>query len=467
MSTWRNKFGKIALFAGAALSLGSWCAPAFANPWVEADDVYLRLSLQQLADAGYLKGNMSTFPLMWSGIVRDLRNISAAQLSESDRLAYYRVRSALNFAQQERVNTVRMQASSERVRAQGFADTYYEHGRLRASRAFISNHSAGRLQTNVRLGTADQKDYTFEGSFLATTIGNWAFSVDQMPVWWGQGQQNALVLSTNSRPVQAFRFNRLQDDASSLPVLAWLGNWHATAFYGRTQNHGPLGDQEIAGGRVSIRPWTALTVAASFTVEAGSKLGERNQLLGIDGRLSLPFATALYGEVAERQGRTRLTNQRAFTVGLDHYLGRGPNLQQVFVEYTEVPAYFYDDALDPAGYRRWEQNLGAGIDQDIDSVTMGYRFQRANGQAWRVYYQDQRIGGMNYLAAFQHDYNANTFSIDRRALNVNFQQGFAEGLLNIGIAYQYDKVARTLTNSGLERTSKGRLEVRLGWELRY
>lgn len=464
MTTWLYR---ISLFASAALCIGSWAAPANANPWVEADDVYLRLSLQQLADAGYLNGNMTTYPLMWSGIVRDLRNISAAQLSESERLAYNRVRSALNFARQESVNSVRLQASSERVRAQGFADTYYEHGVVRASRSFISNHSAGRLQTNLRFGPPGQKDYTFDGSYLATTIANWAFSVDQMPVWWGQGQQNALVLSTNSRPLQAFRFNRLQDDVSPLPVLSWFGNWHATAFYGRTQDHGPLGDQEIAGGRVSIRPWRALTLAASFTVEAGSRLGERNQLLGVDGRLTLPFATALYGEVAERQGRTRLTNQRAFTLGIDHYVTHGHNLQQIFAEYTEIPAYFYDDELDPKGYRRWEQNMGAGIDQDIKSFTLGYRFQRADGQAWRISYQDQSIGGTNYLAAYQYEFSATTFSIERRALNVNFQQALGEALFDIGVGYRHDKVTKTFTNSGVGPTSHGEFEVRLGWELRY
>lgn len=459
--------GAKCLLLGLLLSIFGGSTAVLASPWVEADDVYLRASLQQLADAGYLQGNMATFPLMWSGIARDLRNVPVEALNENQRLAYHRVRAALNFAQQERVDTLRLQGSSERIRTQGFGDTYYEHGSMRGSRAFVGDHTAGRLQTNIRAGTPDNKYYTFDGSYLATTLGNWAFSVDAMPVWWGPGQENALVLSTNSRPIQAFRFNRLSDDSVELPGLSLLGNWSATGFFGRTQSHGPLGDQEIAGGRMSIRPTPALTVAGSYMVETGGRLGSRRQIAGLDGRLALPYSLALYGEVAERQGSSRRTGARAYTFGADHYLRVGRHLQQLFVEYTDVPAFFYDDTTDPVGYRRWQQSMGAGIDQDVESWSIGYRFQRADGSAWRLSYQDQVIGGSNRLVVHQHSLEAGRFELDRQVVNVKFQQALGETLVSFGVTYMRDKISETLVESTDNATTKHDLSVRVGWEFRY
>lgn len=440
---------------------------AYASPWVEADDVYLRASLQQLADAGYLRSNMATFPLMWSGIARDLREIDASQLNASEQLAFYRVRAALSFAQQERVDSLRVQGSSERVRSQGFADTYYEHAAITGARAFVGQHTAARLQTTLRMGINDHKHYTFDGSYLATTLGNWAFSVDAMPVWWGPGQKNALVLSTNSRPVQAFRFNRLQDDVTNLPGLAWLGNWHATGFYGRTQNAGPLGDQEIAGGRVSVKPWKPLTLASSYTVEAGSGLGNRKQILGVDGRLALPYSIAVYAEVAQRQGASRVTKKRAYTWGVDHFLRFGRDLQQVFVEYSDIPAYFYDDQTDPLGYRRWQQNMGAASDQDVQSLSIGYRIQHPDGRAWRISLQDQSVGGTNRLVAFQHDLGMGRFKVDRQVADVKFQQALGDTLLSIGVAYTRDRITESPLASMVSKTTEHDFSVRIGWEFRY
>lgn len=446
-----------------------------ASPWIEANDAYLRASIEQLADAGYLRGHVNTYPLMWSGIARDLRRIDPAWLNDDELHAYYRVSAALDFAQMERVNGVRTTLNSERARQNGYADMYREHASLVVSRTFTNEHTAARIQTNVRGGSVEHKSYTFEGSYLATTLGNWAFSVDQMPVWWGPGQDNALVMSTNARPLQGFRLNRLEDNPSNLPVLRWAGHWHATAFAGRTQSAGPLGDQEIAGARLGIRPLPALSIGASTTLQAGDNLGRRNHIVGADVRLALPLAVTLYAEAAQRSGSTDVVafegasrdSRYALTIGVSHSIMLGQNLQQFFAEHTDVPAFFYDDNTDPAGYRRWGLNMGAAIDQDVESLTLGYRFQTAHGTGWQMRLRDQRMGASNRLVAMQHDIEGRDFDIKRRMVDVNYQRPFAETLLTIGVTYSYDVVRENFLNSMSSESSEHDLAVRASWEFRF
>lgn len=461
----------VIIFAGMS---GSFAAHA--GPWIDADDVYLRASIQQLADAGFIRGHVTTYPLMWSGIARDMREIDVSWLTADQTLAYYRIRAALQFAQQPRVNGIKLSANSDEYRQQSFADTYRENGALQFSRTFVNAHTAGRLRTSFRAGSSDDKDYVFDGSYIATTLGNWAISLDQMPLWWGPGQDSALALSTNSRPIQALRINRLQDDPFQLPVLNWAGHWHATGFVGRTQSAGPLGDHEIAGARITTRPFAALQLGISYTQQWGGDVsdaevdadGTRNQLTAADARVALPYAFALYGEVAARVGDSKQVSDKATLIGIDHYLTFSDNLHQVFLEYADVPAYFYDDEVDPQGYRRWQASIGSGQDQDVSSLSVGYRFQQADGSAWRVTVRQQDFGASNRLMAVQHELANGMFEVSRQQLDINYQTALGDTLLTLGGTFSRDEIkTRASAADNRAATTENDLTMRVAWEFRF
>ncbi|RUO30346.1 capsule assembly Wzi family protein [Aliidiomarina soli] len=481
------KFARNGLMAVILAGL-SGSFSAHAGPWIDADDVYLRASIQQLADAGFLRGHVTTYPLMWSGIARDMSEIDVSWLTADQTLAYYRIRSALQFAQQPRVNGIKLSANSDEYRQQSFADTYRENGALQFSRTFVNAHSAARLRTSFRAGSSDGKDYAFEGSYLATTLGNWAISIDQMPIWWGPGQDSALALSTNAQPIQALRMNRLQDDPFQLPVLNWAGHWHATAFIGRTQSAGPLGDNEIAGARLTTRPFSALQLGMSYTQQWGGSGGnfagssgadsdvdygqQRNQLVAADARIALPYAVALYGEVARRAGDSKQVSDAAMLFGVDHYLTFSDNLHQLFLEYADVPAYFYDDEVDPQGYRRWQASMGAGQDQDVSSISLGYRFQQADGTSWRITLRQQDFGYSNRLMAVQHAEQSTVandmFEVNRQQLDISYQTALGETLFTLAGTFSRDEIkTRASAADNLIATTENDLTMRAAWEFRF
>lgn len=448
----------------ASLALIALLQSAQATPWIDAEDIYLRSSIQTLADGGHLNGVVNTYPLMWSGISRDLQQVDYQSLSASERFAFLRVRAALEYAQSGRATGVKLGASSEKdTQQRGFGDSHRENGALRVSRTFGNDFTAGRIRTTFRTGTEDDKDFVLDGSYLATTLGNWALSIDQMPVWWGPGQDSALVLSTNARPVQAIRINRLRDDASDIAGLNLLGNWHATAFVGRTQRAGNLGDAKMSGARVTARPLRFLEVGASYTSQwDGDGYSRRySEFAGIDARIRLPFSLGLYAEGASNNSDF---NDPALLAGLDIGLHSSARFRQVFVEWSDIPANFYEDDIDSAGYRRWQQAIGSSHDQDVQNLTLGYSTQEASGRGWSAKLRWSDYGGTNLR--MQGEYLVQTGdSVERTQVDLNYQHPFGNSLLRLGLQLNSDSVTRNSINE--RKNSENNAVVTFSWELRF
>lgn len=465
----------IALWVGLALAL--IFQPAQANPWVEADDIYLRASIQQLADRGFLRGNVTTYPLMWGGIARDLREVDTGLLTESELYAYYRVRSALQFAQRPSANSLRVQASTARGAADrrfnSFGDSVQESGSLRASRSFIGEGVAARVQTTLRADALDDKNYVFEGSYLATTLGNWGFSIDQMPVWWGPGVDNALVLSTNSKPIQAFRLNRLNDNPIPVGGLRALGPANLTAFIGRTQSSASLGDQQVSGARLTLRPHSRLTVGVSHLTHWESFDDWYNRMLGVDARVSFGQYIAGYTEIATNNSDK---DDLAFTLGVELKLGDHTRQKQIFAEYSDIPADFYQRSayhgnyIEPDGYRRWQQAIGASQDQDVRVAMLGMRTQDGSGRGWQLKARYAEYGDTNLPMQLTHNLQLGE-SAERTEVSGYYLHPWRDALITLGATLYRDKVSSNMTfdtsPSAVESNSKTGVNIHASWEFRF
>ena len=64
----------------------------WAGPYIPAGDLVLRHDIQRLADAGVIKGPISTWPLAWGPIVADLANSDASDMHPSIVASLVRVR---------------------------------------------------------------------------------------------------------------------------------------------------------------------------------------------------------------------------------------------------------------------------------------------------------------------------------------------------------------------------------------
>lgn len=449
-----------------------WCSVGFASPWVEADDPFLRASIEQLAAAGYLKGHRTTYPLMWSGIARDLRQIDVSTLSEEHQFAFYRVRAALEFSQLSVTRAIRAEFHTEsdvqRASANTFGDTIHSRGAVSSATSYTGDFWASRLQTTFKSNAVDGKRYDFSGSYVATTIGNWAISVDQMPVWWGPSHENALVLSTNSMPIQAVRFNRLSDD--TLYGLDLLGQFHATAFVGRSQNSSYRGDNYVGGARAVMRPHRRVEIGGSYVGHWESNGGFYSQMVGLDTRLVAFDRFSLYGEVASNN---REFDDVAYTVGLDlHFSDNNNRIWQLYSEISDVPALFYDssnfygDSPDYSGYRRWGANIGAAQDQDVSAASFGVSTQGVDGRSWALKFRRVEYGKTNWPTVFRVG-QIGLEKVESFQVNFTHQRPFGDSLFTMAVTYRNDDVARSADDLTMETGRKHDVGASVGWEFRF
>lgn len=412
-----------------------------ATPWVEPDDEYLRASLQVLADRGFLSTPINTFPLMWSNIERDLRDINHENLDDVAQFAFWRVRSALEFNKRSSTRVARLNLSSDIDHVRGFDDRGQERLNLYSSAETQGERWAGRLSVGLRGGKIGNHHYALDGSYLARIVGNWVLSVDQLPVWWGPGQDQALTLSTNARPIQTLRVSRLGSEPAPVPLLSLLGDWHVTGFLGRAQGSGTLRSGRVIGARASVKPVSALEIGGSYLRQWGD-FEIDSRIYAFDFRLSVSNV-GLYSELAydDFDG-----NNTAWLAGADYSFGSGDKFQKVVIEYVDTQpgcgtseAYcIYQGIDDYEGLRRWQRAVGSSYDADTNGLMLNYLAQLGDGRGWGLKLRQMELGSENWLVAKEYSLTHGE-TVERLQFESHVQYPIGDTLLRVNAYVWRDK----------------------------
>lgn len=448
---------------------------AFASPYVEVGDSHLRNSIQLLADGGFLRGPMNTFPMSWAPIVRDIQQLNPNELNEAQYEAYVRVMAALEFHSRGGYQALKLQARSDVGLLNRFTNAMYEDGSVSYANEIQGDHVAVRIQTQFRHEGEGGDNYNFDGSYIAATFGNWGLSFDQLAMWWGPGEDQALLHSNNARPIQALRLTRLGNEPFKLPLLSRLGHWSATAYVGRNENAGALGHHQVAGARFSVAPTRSLELGASYTGQWGGNddlllpgatkntAALRNQYASLDVRFTLFSYLGLYGEYMQSQ---RERSPSAHLLGADLRFSQGKALSNVFVELTRI-GHIYDDPIDPAGYRRWGRAVGAAIDQDTNGFAIGYNYYQSAGNGVELRLRRFELGeGNRWLQqSYALQPNITGLEVERLSASVMYQHPLLNSLIRVGVEHWQDSV----NSSGqlLNINADSDTNLYMSWEYRW
>ncbi len=401
-----------------------------AAPWLDTQDNYLRQSLQSLAQAGLLTGPVNTYPIMWKNIAIDLERLNTDQLSPELQFAVAHLRSALHANRQSQINGLKLKANSATANHQYFGESYFEDAALSLFSETLHDNVAGRLQVNRRSldSQSTEQSTTFDGSYLALMQGNWVLQLDQMPVWWGPGQQSSLLLSNNARPMPTIRLTRHGWQADERDWLRWLGPWSATTFVGDGQHNATVPQTRLWGGRLTLRPVPALELGASRTIQWGGQ-GKQNgfstlwdlvsydkrdeiaadQRAAIDAAYHLQLADwplTLYSELADDDNQSGAPSKLLQLFGVRSYFGSSDGIHTLNFEYSDtylnctdsldVGNCAYESSLYPEGYRRYGRIIGSGYGADARVLSGAYHYQTMDGISWSAqltlakYYQQQQ-----------------------------------------------------------------------------
>jgi hypothetical protein len=447
---------------------------ARADPWLAPGDPGLRADIQLLADAGILRGPVTTWPLSWPDVARDalgadLRGLDAATANALLRIQRLsRTAASQGFAGMG----VRVSGAYEPATLREFADSPREEGEVALRASWLSEHIAMNLQGSYAVDPDDGKDWRADGSYLGVNFGNFMLSAGFMERWWGPGWDGSLILSTNARPIPSITLERNYTDPFRTKWLSWIGPWRASIAMGQMESSGvAVPDVRFFAARVNFkpRPWLefGLTRTAQWcggdrpcdwstfadmvygndnqTDDSGAISEEQpgNQMAGYDMRLRSPWRAlplVFYTQWIGEDEAGGLPSKFIGQFGLETWGALGDSGWRVRFEYNDTACNFsretpefgcaYRHPIYPQGYSYRGRTIGSSMDNDSRMYTLGGILTRANGDLFSLALRKvelNRDGG---------DHAITTVPLDVDNVELRYSRGLGGGKISIGIGYQ-------------------------------
>jgi hypothetical protein len=468
----------------ACLALGSLLcslpSQAAAGPWIDVGNEELRHHIQILADAGVITVPITSWPLMWSGIAKDIQRPAQPNLSSAQHWSLSYVR----FAYREASKPGSRLSWRAGLRKDPNYFTHFGSQQREAAEASVTADWLGERFSVKAVATyadnpADGKDARYDGSYMAGVFGNWSLSLGAIDRWWGPGWQNNLILSNNARPIPGIALQRNYSDPFETPWLSWLGPWQLTTFIGQMENARYVPETKHFGMRISIRPFNSLELGLSRTAQWGGEgrpedlstfwkmlIGKDNrgddlsiddepgnQLAGIDWRWAgnpwgqnLGFYGQAIGEDEAGSAPSRflalLGLETAFISDDMHtrlYLEAMDSASEVFKSSPRYN-YAYEHAIYKSGYRYRSRPIGASTDNDSRMLTLkaDHYFSDNSSLSWAVSKIDLNRDNANVAAPGGNLISAK--ALDLYSLDISYSRLFGNLKATIGL----DHLSETL-----------------------
>jgi len=461
-----------ALVATSAASALLFTAAIRAEPWAAPGDMALRHDLQQLADAGVLRGPTMSWPLPWADITRDIGAADVTKLSTRSQAALTRVRERAKLATttHEIDLGVEVEGTTDPWALRSFEDSPREKGELTVAADWVGDRFAWKLSAGVVADPDDGQEFRPDGSYVAMSLGNWSISAGYIDRWWGPGWEGSLILSDNARPVPSIGIERIEAQPFTLPVLRWLGPWRFSTFMGQLEQDRDYPGTLLFGMRVESRPLPSLQIAASRSAQwcgegrpcdlgtfgdlltgndNDQALADQpgNQLAGFDVRWSWPggrVPVALYAQAIGEDEAGFMPSKYLGLFGAEGWGGWGSLSWRAHVEYADTACDFltsppefgcaYTNSIYTSGYRYRGRALGRTIDADGESVGVGLLLVEASGHQWSLLARNVKLNRAGVAA--EHSLADQEARV--RDLALTHERSFSWG--NIGVSLGYSDV---------------------------
>jgi hypothetical protein len=456
-----------------------------AEPWLAPGDEALRSDIQLLADAGILRGPVTTWPISWPDVARDALAATGNGLDESTAAALIRVQ-RLSRAASSRGYAgagVRVSGALDPSQLRTFADTPREEGELSLRASWVTDHFAVNLQGSVVVDPSDGKQWRADGSYIGVNFGNYMLSVGMMERWWGPGWDGSLVLSTNARPIPAVTLERNYTDPFESKWLKWIGPWRASIALGEAEEHDvAVPNVRILEARVNFkpRPWLefGLSRTAQFcggdrtcdwntfmdmlvgrdnTAEGDDPLQEPgNQMAGYDMRMRSPWKAlpmAFYTQWIGEDEAGGFPSKFIGQFGLEYWGSSRLGGYRLRAEYSDTTSVFTSDAPEfntayrhniyPQGYAYRGRIIGHSLDNDSRMFSVAGLLIRDNGDMLSLEFRRAKV---NRDGTGTHAISQVPLDLDN--VELRYSRGLFGGKIAAGIGYD-DPAVQPDSSSGV------------------
>jgi hypothetical protein len=414
-----GSFLRSAIVAGTFLS---FAVPALASPWAEVGDNQLRSDVELLATAGVINGVTTHWPLPWKSLAMRLDGDALSGQPVAVRLAAERV---LRRAQHETMPGVSaslfVDATNRPSVVYGFDGMGRGEGQAQGSVSFNEGIFAGRVSLgaftqNFRGNTTKLMP---DGSYLAATLGSTLVYAGYLDHWWGPGEISALSLSNNARPMPQIGIERSSTQASSWPVLRWLGPWQLEFMLGYLDGPRIQPDTYYNALRLVVNPLPGLELGVSRTEEFCGQghncspikdyfhfsnnpfsVNNTNDQLALDFKYNrvlagVPFQ--IYTQIMDEDYSPIGHPVASHLFGASVFLPAGDNPLKLTAEYTDsVPTktlFSFGDVLHgaaynnsgyPDGMRYRGRTLGFSLDSDSTLLSLQGNWTDPGGRFYQL-----------------------------------------------------------------------------------
>jgi len=136
--------------------------------------------------------------------------------------------------------------------------SYHERGSLQVGFSLAAEQTASRAES-----------LRWDGSYMGVTTGNWFWSINKIPRWWGPGWGGSLIFSNNVEPIPAISVERISSRAFQHPWLHWLGAWQLSTGLARLESNRVIPNALLFFARLVIKPLADFELGLSRTAQWG------------------------------------------------------------------------------------------------------------------------------------------------------------------------------------------------------
>jgi hypothetical protein len=448
---------------------------ALAAPFLAPGDMALRHDIQQLADAGVIKGPTTTWPLAWGPILDDIRDADVLRLSPGVADALARVRDRGNWLTRtgELTYNAKVAAANNVTRIRSFQDTPRGNGEVAVGASWIDDWFS--MDINVQGVDSDQDSTEFraDDSFIGAVVGNWSVAASTQQRWWGPGWDGSLILSSNARPIPSLTIDRVFTDAFETKWLSWLGPWDLSVMFGQLEEKRAVPNAQFFAMRFNFRPIPSLEIGLSRSAQwcgdnrpcdastfadlifgrdnigdagIGADNEPGNQMAGIDFRWAPSYTQvplAVYGQFIGEDEAGGFPSRYLVQLGLEGsgYL-KGKWSYRWFTELAGTSCDYisedifncgYRQAIYASGYTYRGRIIGHGADNDARLVSAGWVMVDDSDTQWRALF---RYGDLNRGGGIDSVHTLTPTPQEIASLDISHSRVFDFGVVDLGVGHE-------------------------------
>jgi hypothetical protein len=391
---------------------------SLAEPWIDTSDIYLKANIQLLADTGHIVTPVTTYPLMWQDIIRDIKNIDLNNLSPNQKNAYHYIKHQFRLASSNQTR-IKAQVGFENKRFTSFGDQVSDRNSVSVHTSYMSDNFAAKLSPSYThdpvIGGHKRR---LDQSYIAAFVGNWVISFGRQNRWYGPSWDTSLSLTNNARPIAALAISRKSAKPFIVPFTEFEIPWTVTSFMGKMDDDRVVKNALLWGFRLNLKPFKNLEVGITrlaqwggdgnpagicnfWDILTGKTNGEfsgssacsngvytiSNQQAGFDFRYSFNLFNipmSLYGQrFAEdgSQGTLKYLSKSQPQLGFDANLAVFGKPSTVFIELADslgdcgerdnIGDCYYEHSSYATGMRYNGRSLGSTYENDSKTYVLG------------------------------------------------------------------------------------------------